>query len=59
MKDEYYYEYEQDSYSLGYQLDFMKISSEEMLKASARSFVMDYEMMEELMLRALSDPEDE
>jgi hypothetical protein len=35
--------------SLDYQLNFMKISSEEMLEASARSFVMDYEMMEELM----------
>ncbi len=45
--------------SLGYQLDFMKISSEEMLEASARSFVMNYEMMEELMLRALSDPDNE
>lgn len=45
--------------SLGYQLDFMKISSEEMLEASARSFVLDYEMMEELMLRAISDPEEE
>ncbi len=45
--------------SLGYQLDFMKISSEEMLEASAKSFVLDYEMMEELMLRALSDPEEE
>ncbi len=45
--------------ALGYQLDFMKISSEEMLEASARSFVIDYAMMEELMARALSDPEDE
>lgn len=45
--------------SLGYQLDFMKISSEEMLEASARSFVIDYEMMEKLMVRALSVPEDE
>lgn len=45
--------------SLGYQLDFMKISSEEMLEASAKSFVLDYEMMEELMLRALSDAEEE
>jgi cell filamentation protein len=44
--------------SLGYQLDFMKISREEMLEASARSFVMDYEMMEELMLRALSAPDE-
>lgn len=45
--------------ALGYQLDFVKISSEEMLEASARSFVIDYEMMEELMVRALSVPEDE
>ena len=45
--------------SLSYQLDFMKISSEEMLEASARSFVLDYEMMEELMLRALSNPDEE
>ena len=41
--------------SLGYRLDFMKISSEEMLEASVRTFVLDYKLMEELMLRALSD----
>ncbi len=40
--------------SLGYQLDFMKISSEEMLEASVRSFALDYKMLEELIIRALS-----
>lgn len=41
---------------LGYRLDFMKISSHEMLEASARSFMSDYTLMEELMIRALSKP---
>lgn len=45
--------------SLGYQLDFMKIGREEMLEASARTFVLDYKMMEKLMLRALSAPDEE
>lgn len=31
--------------SVGYQLDFMKISEEEMLEASARSFDLDYKML--------------
>lgn len=44
--------------SLGYQLDFMKISSSEMLEASVRAFILDYTMMEKLMIRALSTPDE-
>lgn len=44
--------------SLGYQLDFMKIGSKEMLEASVRTFVLDYKLMEELMLRGLSDADE-
>lgn len=40
--------------SLGYDLDFTKIISEEMLKASDKSFKLDYELLIELMERALS-----
>jgi cell filamentation protein len=43
--------------SLGYQLDFMKISSAEMLEASVKTFELNYKMMEELMLKALSTPD--
>lgn len=42
------------SASVEYQLDFMKISEEEMLEASGRSFDLDYSMFEELIARALS-----
>jgi len=42
------------SSSRGYQLDFMKISEEEMLEASVRSFGLDYGMLETLIDRALS-----
>ncbi len=42
------------AFSLGYDLDFMKISSEEMLEASIKTFMMDYKLMEELILRSLS-----
>lgn len=38
----------------GYYLDFMKISSKEMLDASVRAFHLEYSMMEELIIRALS-----
>lgn len=41
--------------SLGYQLDFMKIKNEEMFEASVKTFDLDYRMMEELILRALSN----
>lgn len=41
--------------SVGYRLDFMKITEEEMLEASARSFDLDYKMLEELIAKALSD----
>lgn len=40
--------------SLSYRLDFMKITSSEMLEASAQAFILDYTLMEELMIRALS-----
>ena len=40
--------------SLGYDLDFTKITSEEMLQASDKSFKLDYELLIELMERALS-----
>lgn len=42
------------SSSVGYQLDFMKISEEEMLEASVKSFDLDYGMLEELIDKALS-----
>ncbi len=42
------------SNSLGYQLDFMKITDEEMLEASIRSFDLEYGMLEELINRALT-----
>jgi len=40
--------------SLGYELDFMKISEKEMLEASDKSFNLDYQLLEELMNRALT-----
>lgn len=42
------------SYNAGYQLDFNKISKDEMLEASVRSFALDYALMEKLMLNALN-----
>lgn len=45
--------------SLSYRLDFMKITSSEMLEASAHAFILDYTLMEELMIRALSIDTDE
>ncbi|MCR8744263.1 Fic/DOC family protein [Romboutsia lituseburensis] len=38
----------------GLQLDFAKISNEEMLKASVETFNLEYEFMSEILLRALS-----
>ena len=38
----------------GYRLDWSKIKEEEMLEASVQSFNLKYELMEELILRALS-----
>ncbi len=38
----------------GYRLDFMKISSAQMLEASQKSFFREYSMMEQLMIHALS-----
>lgn len=42
------------TFSLGYQLDYSKISSHEMLEASKRTFDLDYKLMEELMFRSLT-----
>ncbi len=42
------------SFYNGYQLDFMKISKDEMLEASVKTFNLDYSMMEKLIERALS-----
>ncbi len=41
------------AYSAGYLLDFMKISSEDMLEASVRAFVCDYGLMEKIITNAL------
>ncbi len=41
------------AYSAGYSLDFMKISSEDMLEASVRAFVCDYGFMEKIITNAL------
>ena len=41
----------------GYQLDFAKISSEEMMEASLQTFNLEYSYMTELILRALSKKE--
>ena len=41
------------AYSAGYLLDFMKISSEDMLEASVRAFVCDYGLMEIIITNAL------
>lgn len=38
----------------GYRLDWSKIKDEEMLEASVQSFSLKYELMEEIILRALS-----
>ncbi|GAA0712771.1 hypothetical protein GCM10008904_26310 [Paraclostridium ghonii] len=38
----------------GFQLDFAKISNEEMLRASVETFNLKYEFMSKLLLRALS-----
>ena len=41
------------AYNAGYSLDFMKISSEDMLEASVRAFVYDYGLMEKIITNAL------
>lgn len=38
---------------LGYDLDFMKVTEEEMLEASDRSFNFQYELLEKIMGNAL------
>jgi len=38
----------------GYRLDFLKISSKEMLDACQKAFYLDYSLMEDLIIRALS-----
>lgn len=42
------------SYNAGYQLDFNKISKDEMLEASVRAYALDYGLMEKIILKALS-----
>lgn len=42
------------SHSIGFQLDFNKITKYEMLEASVRAFAMDYSMMEKIIYKALS-----
>ena len=39
----------------GYTIDFMKITKDEMLEASVRSYACDYELMEHIITNALSD----
>lgn len=41
------------AYNAGYSLDFMKITSDDMLEASARAFVCDYTLMEKIITVAL------
>lgn len=42
------------SNNAGYQLNLNKISKNEMLEASVRAYALDYSLMEEIMLKALS-----
>lgn len=42
------------SNNAGYQLNLNKISKNEMLEASVRAYALDYRLMEEIMLKALS-----
>ena len=42
------------SFHVGYQFDFMKITSQEMLEASVNAFKLNYTMMEQLINRALT-----
>lgn len=39
----------------GYEIDFMKITKEEMLEASAKAYACDYELMESIIIKALSN----
>jgi cell filamentation protein len=39
----------------GYEIDFMKITKDEMLEASARAYACDYELMESIIIKALSN----
>ncbi len=39
--------------SVDYELDYSKITSEDMIQASKKAFVLDYEMMEQLITNAL------
>ncbi len=38
----------------GYQLDFSKISNDEMIKASVETFNLEYGLMSKILLKALS-----
>lgn len=42
------------AYNAGYVLDFMKIKSEDMLRASVEAYACKYELMEEIIIKALS-----
>ncbi len=42
------------SYKTGFRLNFDRISKEEMLEASVRSFALDYKLMEIIIERALT-----
>lgn len=43
------------AYNAGYVIDFAKISSEDMLEASARAYACEYDMMERIITVALSE----
>lgn len=43
------------AHNAGYIIDFAKISSDDMLEASARAYACDYDMMERIITKALSD----
>ena len=41
------------AYNAGYELDFMKISSQDMLEASVKAYACEYDLMEKIIIRAL------
>lgn len=42
------------AHNAGYKLDFMKISRDDMLKASAQAYACEYDLMEQIIIGALS-----
>lgn len=42
------------AYHAGYELDFMKISSQDMLEASVKAYACEYDLMEKIIIRALT-----